>query len=180
LGEPGERFQNWMACSFGVCCLRGDRLRLVVVVVVCGSCVVMVLLPTSSVPPLISRVALLRLLSHVPAAQVQSVFGHTQDWHPTREDQPGLHAGEQAGRHLSLMHAGACQGPPCCCSTKHTLSKCLFSHGLCIRCLASHFCLLTLPMPAHADHGYILMYQRVQQVGQSRQQQQQQTRELHT
>ncbi|KAI3437589.1 hypothetical protein D9Q98_000042 [Chlorella vulgaris] len=57
----------------------------------------------------------------ITEAQVQSVFGHTQDWHPTREDQPGL----------------------------------------------------------HADHGYILMYQRVQQAGQSRQQQQQ-PRELHT
>jgi len=25
-------------------------------------------------------------------AQVQSVFGHTQDWHPMREDQQGPHA----------------------------------------------------------------------------------------
>jgi hypothetical protein len=58
----------------------------------------------------------------ITEAQVQSVFGHTQDWQPMREDQPG----------------------------------------------------------PHADHGYILMYQRVQQRGQmARQasQQQQQRRE---
>ena len=30
----------------------------------------------------------------ITEAQVQSVFGHTQDWHPMRDDQPGPHAGE--------------------------------------------------------------------------------------
>lgn len=42
-----------------------------------------------------SRVCLPTCLPACSNPQVQSVFGHTQDWHPGREDQQAVHAGER-------------------------------------------------------------------------------------
>lgn len=45
-----------------------------------------------------------------PCPQVQSVFGHTQDWHPAREDQQAPHAGARP-RGCSATAARRCSWP---------------------------------------------------------------------